>query len=137
WVLAWMLAIPFGSLAAIGDNAEFRPHALELLSLSERAFDAWFVPLTSLANAMSTAIMSVAMTAFYFDCRARKDGDDLRAELARIAPPRFGHSAAASAGGSALAPVRARAHGGLAPASAGGSAPAPARPRASAPETSA
>ena len=71
----------------IADHGEvFTPAwMVEALPLSASAFDWTFVAFSSLFLGVGTAIRGVVVTAWYFDCRALREGADLEARLAPAA----------------------------------------------------
>lgn len=75
---------PLGLVAGLGDAVEARRWMVETLSISGTTFDVLDVLFSSLFMGVATAATSVAITLYYFDCRVRRDGQDLRVELARL-----------------------------------------------------
>jgi hypothetical protein len=84
WAVVTLLAAPFSTLAAVLDNPDARAGILASLSISGELLDWAGVVVTTVFFGVATAILAVGITAFYFDCRTRRDGVDLRAELARM-----------------------------------------------------
>ncbi|MFN0007348.1 MAG: hypothetical protein ACKVXR_05520 [Planctomycetota bacterium] len=79
----FLLGLPFASVASVADTPEARAWMIENLSMPAFAFDWTMVVVTSLFNGVAAAIRGVVVTVWYFDCRARRDGADLGARLAR------------------------------------------------------
>ena len=106
---------PLGTWA---DVPEARHNIITTLGVSEWAFDATVVGLTSLLAGLGTALMSLAMLAYYADCRVRRDGIDLRMRLADLAgswtagaPERALESALSAGGAIESGGPHERAHG--------------------------
>jgi hypothetical protein len=75
---------PFTGLVAGTANPNVRSFLIEHLSISSGVLDAILVVLSSIFMGLTTAIGTVAMTLLYFDCRVRREGYDLRRELAAM-----------------------------------------------------
>jgi len=81
--VTFLVGFPFASVAGAVDNPDARSWMIEQLPLSAAAFDWTMVAVSSLFNGVAAAIRGVVVTAWYFDCRARRDGADLAARIAR------------------------------------------------------
>ena len=80
---AFLLGLPFSSVAGVVDQPDARAWMIERLSMSAAAFDWTMVVVSSLFNGVAAAIRGVVVTVWYFDCRARRDGADLAGRIAR------------------------------------------------------
>ncbi|MBL8858618.1 MAG: hypothetical protein JNL28_08950 [Planctomycetes bacterium] len=82
--VASLLLGPLSGLAAVADVPEVRNWFLEIFPMSSTAFEVWSVLLGSVFLGATTAIQSSIITAYYLDCRVRRDGLDLAAWLRRL-----------------------------------------------------
>lgn len=79
---AFTAAFFFSSLSAIDDSPfQIRAAVLDRIAAPVWAIDVALVLITTLLNGVATAISSVAMIAYYVDCRVRRDGWDLELKL--------------------------------------------------------
>ena len=84
FLTATFLLLPFGSMAGVLDQPEFRASALRRLGVSALAYDGVRVAFSSLFQGVATAFQGVMVTVWYFDGLARRDGADLAARLERL-----------------------------------------------------
>jgi hypothetical protein len=83
-LVAYLFALPFASLTGFADNPNLRAAAIDQLGVSSTIFDWAIVVCSSLFNGVVTAVRGVVVAIWYFDCRARREGIDLMAQLARM-----------------------------------------------------
>jgi hypothetical protein len=81
----FLVGLPFASLAGLVDNPDVRSWMIERLPLSASVFDWVMVFVTAAFMGVAASIRGVAVTLWYFDARARRDGVDLAARVARSA----------------------------------------------------
>lgn len=92
--VAVCLLAPMNALAGAASQAQVRETALENLTISRGAYDAILWISATLFFAVSTAASAAITTAYYYDCRVRREALDLRGRLDAIAVPRAAGSAA-------------------------------------------
>ncbi len=80
------LVAPFTWLTVASAYPSVRAWMLETLHLSQPAYDALRIALGGLFLAASTAVRAAYLTAYYLDCRVRREGLDLEMWLHRIRP---------------------------------------------------
>jgi hypothetical protein len=80
----FFLNAPFTTPLAADAIPGIRKYFVEDLAVSPLVFDGALLVITSLFLGLVTAIGSAALTLFYFDCRVRNDGYDLRRTLASL-----------------------------------------------------
>lgn len=79
---AFLASFFFSSLSAIDDSPfQIRAAVMDRIAAPVWAIDVGLVLITTLLNGVATAITSVAMIAYYVDCRVRRDGWDLELRL--------------------------------------------------------
>jgi hypothetical protein len=81
---SFVIGLPFAGVAALGDLPGSRAQALAWTGLSGTPFDVCFVVVSSLALGVALALRSAALTVYYADCRVRREGADLEAQLGRL-----------------------------------------------------
>jgi len=80
-VTAYLIGLPFAGISALGDFPGARAQVLAWSGLSGTAFDVLFVVLSSLMLGVSIALRSSVLTVYYADCRVRREGSDLEAQV--------------------------------------------------------
>jgi hypothetical protein len=83
--VSWLLLIPLSAFSGAANHARVRDAALENVALSGAAYDTVVWLATTLFLGLATAVGAAFTTAFYYDCRVRREGLDLRARLAELA----------------------------------------------------
>jgi hypothetical protein len=87
-VVGAILAGPFSGSAAAASVAELRSAALESLPISPATYAAVLWASATVFHALATALMAAISTSFYYECRVRRGGLDLRARLEALATAR-------------------------------------------------
>lgn len=82
-VTSW-LVLPFSGLGELGDSVDVRDWVLAHVPMSALAFQTLSVCVGALFMGVATAIQAGVFTAYYLDCRVRRDGLDLRTWLDRV-----------------------------------------------------
>jgi len=80
---AFLVGLPFASVTWFADDPNGRAWMIERLPLSASGFDWTMVAVSTLFIGVAGALRGVFVTVWYFDCRARRDGADLEARIAR------------------------------------------------------
>jgi hypothetical protein len=83
-LVLWLLSWPLKSVATFGDLAEVRAVVLARLHTAPALFDWLLVLLSSLFEAVASALSAAVFTVFYLDCRVRREGVDLERALISI-----------------------------------------------------
>ncbi len=86
FVVAFLLLLPFNSVAAVADRPDLRATALRTLGVPAFAYDCARIGFASLFTGVATAFHAVVVAIWYYDCRAHREGVDLAARLERLAP---------------------------------------------------
>jgi len=84
FLTAFLLLLPFTSVAGVADRPDLRATALRALGVPALAFDCARIGFASLFTGVATAFHAVVVAIWYYDCRARSEGVDLAARLARL-----------------------------------------------------
>ncbi len=84
YILSMILAAFFTGIASLGDDPDVRREILELVGVDRGPFDAVYLPLSILLNAIGLAFTAVVATAFYLDARMRQEAFDLHMRLERM-----------------------------------------------------
>lgn len=77
----------FAMVGGLGEQPWAREAVLAHSGIPEWVFDAVLVGASSLLNGVGSALTSLAMLAYYLDCRVRRDGLDLKKRLKELAAP--------------------------------------------------
>lgn len=91
-IVGALLLMPLSGVAAGAANVEVRDSALENLALSPEAYASILWPMSTLFFALATAASAAITTAYYYDCRVRREGLDLADRLESIAGTRTAES---------------------------------------------
>lgn len=95
-IVAVCILGPMNGVAGGASQAEAREVVLENLAVPRAVYDTILWLTATLFFALSTAASAAITTAYYYDCRVRREALDLRARLDAIAPPRTAGSTAGS-----------------------------------------
>ncbi len=85
-IVASMLVSPFTTLAALSETPLMRDWALGELAISAPAYDALSILLGALFMGIGIAVQAGVLTAYYLDCRIRREGLDLQRWIDRLRP---------------------------------------------------
>ncbi|MCY2960248.1 MAG: hypothetical protein NTY35_08780 [Planctomycetota bacterium] len=87
-IVAICMLAPMNAVAGGAAQAQVRQTALENLAVSSELYSTILWIAATLFFAVSTAATAAITTAYYYDCRVRREALDLRARLEAIAEPR-------------------------------------------------
>jgi hypothetical protein len=83
-IISYFMLMFFNSVTLVFQHPNVRPVMLESTGLDENVFDLIGVLVTSLFTGVASVIDACLLTAFYLDCRVRREGLDLRQRLAQL-----------------------------------------------------
>ncbi len=92
-IVAALLVAPLSGVAALAANTEVREYALENLPVPAGTYESILWPTATLFFALATAAAAAITTAYYYDCRVRREGLDLADRLDGIVGARAAESA--------------------------------------------
>ncbi len=87
-IVATVLLAPMSAVAGVAAQGQYRDAALENLSIPSSVYAAVLWVAATLFFAVSTAATAAITTAYYYDCRVRREAIDLGARLDAIAGER-------------------------------------------------